>query len=120
MKKFHAKRVSASESGGEYFQALFEAKEDSDKVYLLIQRQFEMLGRGYCYIEDHELSPCGHFVAKAVLNRNEFQFHILGKVKGNWNTSFDIDDDKYEGVKSILKVILSAPNHLEIKESQID
>ena len=81
MKKFHARHVSASESGGEYFQVLFEEKEDGDKNYLLIQRQFEMPGRGYCYIEDHELSPCGHFIAKAVLNRNEFQLQIPGKEK---------------------------------------
>ena len=114
MKKFHAKHVSASESGGEYFQVLFEEKEGGDRAYLLVQRQFEMPSRGYCYIEDHELSPCGHFVAKAALNRNEFQLQVSGKVKGNWNISFDMDDDHFEEVKSILQVILSTPNRLEI------
>jgi len=69
-------------------------------TYLLLQRQFEMPGRGYCYVEDHELSPCGHFVAKAVLNQNEFQLYVSSKVKGNWNISFDIDDDNYEEVKA--------------------
>ena len=118
MKKFHAKCVSASESGEEYFQVLFEEKEDSDKAYLLLQRQFEMPGRGFCYIENHALSPCGHFVASAALNRNEFQLHVPGKER--WNISFDIEDDGYEKLKSNLQIILSAPNRLEIKGNQID
>jgi hypothetical protein len=118
MKKFYAKHVSASESGGEYFQVLFEEKEDSDKAYLLIQRQFEMPGRGYCYIENHVLSPCGHFVAKAVLSRNEFQLHVPRKER--WSISFDLDDDNYEELEGILQVISSSPNHLEIKEDKID
>ena len=32
-----------------------------------------MPGRGFCYIENLALSPCGHFVASATLNRNEFR-----------------------------------------------
>jgi len=116
MKKFHAQHVSASESGEEYFQVLFEEEEDSDKAYLLLQRQFEMPGRSHCYIENHELSSSGHFIANAVLHRNEFQLNVLGQEKGNWNISFDIENDNYEEVKSILKVILSVPNRLEIKD----
>ncbi len=46
--------------------------------------------------------------------RNEFQLHVPGKER--WNISFDIDDDDYEELKSNLQVVLSAPNHLEIKE----
>ncbi len=113
MKKFHAKNVSASESGGEYFQVLFEGKEGNDKAYFLLQRQFEMPGRGFCYIENHALSPCGRFVASATLNRDAFQLHVPGKER--WNVSFDIEDNHYEEVKSVLQVILSAPNRLEIK-----
>jgi hypothetical protein len=118
MKKFHAKHVSASESGGEYFQVLFEAKKDSNKAYLLIQRQFEMPDRGFCYIENHAHSPCGHFIAKAVLSRNEFHLQVLGEER--WNISFDLDNDGYEDLKGILQVILSSPNYLELKEGQID
>jgi len=118
MKRFHAKHVSASESGGEYFQVLFEEKEESDKAYLLIQRQFEMPDRGFCYIENHAFSPCGHFVAKAVLSRNEFQLHVPRKE--GWNISFNLDNNGYEELKSILQVILSSPNYLELKQDQID
>jgi hypothetical protein len=118
MKKFHAKHVSASESGGEYFQVLFEEKEDSNKAYLLIQRQFEMPDRGFCYIENHAHSPRGHFIAKAVLSRNKFHLQVLGEER--WNISFDLDNDGYEALKGILQVILSSPNYLELKEGQID
>ncbi len=114
MKQFRANHVSASESGREYFQVLFEEKENSEKAYLLIQRQFEIPGRGFCYIENHALSPCGHFIACATLNRNEFKLHVSDNEK--WRISFDIDDDGYEKLKNNLQVILSAPNRLEIKE----
>lgn len=116
MNRFHAKYVSASESGGDYFQVLFKEKKDADKAYLLLQRQFEMPNRGHCYIENHQLISCGHFIAKGLLSRKEFKLYVPGEVNGNWSISFDIDEDNYEEIKDILQVILSAPNHLEIKD----
>jgi type II secretory pathway component PulF len=39
MRKLHAKCVSASESGGEYSQVLFEREQDGDRAYFLAMRQ---------------------------------------------------------------------------------
>ena len=39
MRELHAKYVSASESGGEYFQVVFEKEWESGEAYFLIQRQ---------------------------------------------------------------------------------
>ena len=61
MNKLHAKHVSASEKGGEYFQVMFEEEWESDKAYFLIQRQFEMPDGGSCYIETHKEEARGYF-----------------------------------------------------------
>jgi hypothetical protein len=57
--RFHAKSVSTSEAG-DYYQVSFGTKDpgkDStdpngpDRPYLVIQRQFETLNDGQCYVE---------------------------------------------------------------------
>jgi len=61
--QFHATYVSTS-AAGDYYQALFEAIEDSEdpeSPYLLIQRQFEMSDGGKCYIETHDEEYIGHY-----------------------------------------------------------
>jgi hypothetical protein len=56
--RFQANYVSISVSGDYYYQAMFEAEEDTtdpDSPYLLIQRQFETSDDGrWCYIETHD------------------------------------------------------------------
>jgi hypothetical protein len=60
--RFHAKYVSASKAG-DYYQVSFDTEdpgEDStdprgpDRPYLMIQRQFETLDDGQCYVETHD------------------------------------------------------------------
>src|ERR1700730_13300280 len=61
--RFHANHVSSSISG-DYYQVMFEAEEDTndpDSPYLLIQRQFETLDDGRCYIETPDEQDIGHF-----------------------------------------------------------
>ena len=111
MRKLHAKCVSASASGGEYFQVLFEREQDGDRAYFLIQRQFEIPDDGTCYVETHIPEACGHFrIRFAELDRNRFRIELPGKKE--WDITFETDDDNYEKVKSILGAILSAPHHL--------
>src|SRR6516162_11694355 len=67
---FHANYVSTSVFGdGDYYQALFEAEQDSDDVdslYLLIQRQFEDPDDDWCYIGTHDKNYIGHFRLRCV------------------------------------------------------
>jgi hypothetical protein len=109
--KLHAKCVTASESGSEYFQVLFEKERESGEAYFLIQRQFEIPDDGTCYIETHLPEACGYFrIHFAELARNKFRIQLPGKEE--WDITFDLDDDIYKEVKSILGAILSAPNNL--------
>jgi hypothetical protein len=65
---FHANYVSTSVfGGGDYYQAMFEAEQDTDdpdSPYLLIQRQFEDPDGNWCYIETHDEKYCGHFLLR--------------------------------------------------------
>jgi len=114
MRKLHAKCVSASESGGEYFQVVFEKEWESGKAYFLIQRQFEIPGDGTCYVETHIPEEHGYFrIRFAELDRNKFHIQLPGKE--DWDITFETDDDSYEEMKSILGAILSAPHHLVLR-----
>src|SRR3954469_21832264 len=69
--RFHAKYVSAGESGGEYFAVSFDNENpsndefelsDDEDPYLIVQRQFEDDDGGVCYIETHDHDTySGHF-----------------------------------------------------------
>lgn len=115
MNKLHAKHVSASEAGGEYFQVMFEEEWESDKAYFLIQRQFEMPDDGSCYVETHQEEARGHFkIRQAKLSRNRLQIRLPQRIEAEWDIAFSIGDGDYEEMKEVLSTILSAPNRLEI------
>ena len=63
--EFLAKCVSTSVSvGGDYYEASFAGEEDADdtdRPYLLIQRDFELPFDDRCYVETHDRRYCGHF-----------------------------------------------------------
>jgi hypothetical protein len=69
--RFHAKYISAGESGGEYFAVSFDNENpsndefelsDDEDPYLIVQRQFEDDDGGVCYIETHDHDTySGHF-----------------------------------------------------------
>jgi hypothetical protein len=67
--RFHARYVSASEAG-DYYQVSFDTEDPGkdttdprgpDRPYLIIQRQFETLDDGQCYVETHDDGYIGHF-----------------------------------------------------------
>ena len=67
--RFHAKYVSAGEAG-DYYQVSFDTEDlekdgthpsGPDGPYLIIQRQFEALDDGQCYVETHDYGYVGHF-----------------------------------------------------------
>ena len=119
IRKLHANYVSASGAGGEFFQVLFEENQSENEdeyvstdKYFLIQRQFEFPDNGECYIETQEPSECGEFlISFSKLSRDKFCIQ-LPEQPSKWEISFETDDDNFEEVKRILKIILSAPNHL--------
>ena len=119
IRKLHANFVSASEAGGEFFQVLFEENQSENEdeyvstdKYFLIQRQFEFPDNGECYIETQEPSECEQCqISFSKLNRDKFCIQLPEQPR-KWEITFAIDDDNYEEVKRILKIILCAPNHL--------
>lgn len=114
MNNLHAKHVSASEQGGEYFQVLFEEEGESDDAYFLIQRQFEIPDDGSCYVETHKEEARGRFkIRQARLSRNRLQIRLPHLSEAEWDLTFALNDDDYEQMKSVLGAILSAPNRLE-------
>ena len=65
---FHANYVSISVAG-DYYQAMFaeeDTDDDSDRAYLIIQRQFEDLEDDTCYIETHDRKYSGHFLLRRI------------------------------------------------------
>jgi hypothetical protein len=72
--RFHAKYVSAAEAG-DYYQVSFETEDPGDDAtdlpgldspYLIIQRQFERLDGGRCYVETHDHGYVGHYRLKLI------------------------------------------------------
>jgi hypothetical protein len=118
MNKLHAKHVSASEAGGDYFQVMFEAEWESDQAYFLIQRQFEMPDDGSCYVETRQEAACGHFkIRQARLSRNRLRIRLPQTSEADWDITFALDDATYEEMKAVLATILSPPNRLDIAQS---
>jgi hypothetical protein len=119
MKTLKATTVSYSENleGREYFQVLFE-EEGAPKRggYVLLQRQFEMPDGGESYFECDEFERSGHYIIrKAKLSRNKFEIETPGRRGGKWAISFELEEDRYEQLKEVLKIILRKPSRLIIK-----
>jgi len=111
--KMQVRQVSVSESGGEYFQALFEegdpgSEQDSpDGKYFLIQRQFETPDGGLIYVENDDLDPIGHFkVIKASLNPKCFSLTLRGKRSASIELTFEATPKNYGEVKRILRIMI--------------
>ncbi|NIR49091.1 hypothetical protein GWO43_11565 [candidate division KSB1 bacterium] len=119
MKKLKAKYVSASESGGEYFQVIFEEKRDSLTNYFLIQRAFEFEedeGPDPPYLESDEEKLCGHLAFQKVeFDRNRFYIQLADEEKHDLEVSFDISEENYQEVKRLLKIILTGYDFVKIQ-----
>jgi hypothetical protein len=106
--EFQANHVSAS-AAGDYYQALFEATEDStdpDSPYLLIQRQFEMPDGGECYIETHNEEYIGHFRLRRIeFKPNGITVEIARSKNNIIHATFSISASAFEEAAPILKTL---------------
>lgn len=105
--EFQCKHVSASEEG-DYFQVFFgELEEEGDAAYLLVQRQFEFLDHGECYVETNDLNFCGHYVIhSAQLTRDRFQISYGNGPRKYVAVSFKAGDRDFAEAQRILQVII--------------
>ena len=106
--QFHANHVSTSVAG-DYFQAMFEASEDStdpDSPYLLIQRQFEMPDGGKCYIETHNEEYIGHFHVRRIdFTPDGISVEMARSTNNIVNVTFSITALVFEEALPIIKII---------------
>lgn len=112
--RFHAKYVSASEAG-DYYQVSFDTEdpgEDStdprgpDRPYLIIQRQFETLDGGQCYVETHDHGYVGHFHVRLTnFTRTCLAFEIARKRNTYVEVSCSLDAVEFKEVQRIVNII---------------
>jgi hypothetical protein len=112
--RFHAKYVSASEAG-DYYQVSFDTEdpgEDStdprgpDRPYLIIQRQFETLDGGQCYVETHDHGYIGHFHVRLTnFTRTCLAFEIARKRNTYVEVSCSLDAVEFKEVQRIVNII---------------
>ncbi|MBD3386299.1 hypothetical protein GF407_15420 [candidate division KSB1 bacterium] len=110
--KLSAQYVSADEAA-DIFQVIFAKNRDSDKDYLLIQRQFELPDDNRCYYEDgNNFENTGHYyVKKAFLRRNSLSIEIYRREDNKIFIEFQLSDHKFKRVRKFLQILI--PN-LEI------
>jgi len=109
VREIHCGYVSASEFGGDHFQALFAKTQESDvdDDYVLVQRQFEMPDDGKCYVETNDRDNCGHFVIRnARLTRNQLEFEIGNRPARRIKVSFEATDSAYADMKRTLQIMI--------------
>jgi len=107
---FHANYVSTSGFGdGDYYQALFEAEQDSDdpdSPYLLIQRQFEDPDDNWCYIETHDEKYRDHFLLRRVDFTPQKLLIELDRPKDNFvSVTFATAATEFAEASRVVKII---------------
>jgi len=104
--KIQLDNVSAAESG-DYYQVNFEAADDDDGPYVLIQRQFEDNDGGLFYLETHDQDYIGHFkVVRATLDRHRFCLELRRKKLSTIEVTFKTDEENYMEVFRILRIMI--------------
>ena len=107
MIKLNYNVVHASESGGEYFQVIFEKELDSEEEYILINRQFEFPNGGKCYFECPIENFIGHYkVKEAILNRDSLHIRFWLNGLTGIDINFSISEKDYKKVMRILKIMI--------------
>ncbi len=115
--KIQVDHVSAAESG-DYFQVLFEAQEDGNGAFVLIQRQFEDADRGHCYIEAHDENYIGHFrVRRASLTRDRFLLELQRSQAAEVEVTFKTTDQNYCDVARVLQIMIPCLEVLDAKDA---
>jgi hypothetical protein len=114
--RFHAKSVSAGESGGEYFAVSFDnenpsndefERSDDEDPYLIVQRQFEDDDGGVCYIETHDHDTySGHFRLRLLwFTPTRCAFEIARKDHKYVEVTYDLDAQRFDEVRRIVHII---------------
>ena len=109
-----AKRVSATASG-DYYQLTLDDEDveeeqatqpEQSSPYVLLQRQFEMVDDGECYVESDDEDYIGHFRLKLIeLTPSRLAFEI-GRVKNNRvEVGFELIPAQFKEVLPIAEVI---------------
>ena len=111
---FTQNTVSASEAG-DYYEVSFDTEdpaEDStdpcgpDRPYLIIQRQFETLDGGQCYVETHDHGYVGHFHVRLTnFTRTCLVFEIARKRNTHVEVSCSLDAVEFKEVQRIVNII---------------
>src|SRR3972149_3007535 len=94
MIEFQAQDVSYSQDleGREYFQVLFQEKDEPGVKYVLLQRQFEIPDGGISYFECDEIERSGsHVISKSKLSRDRFEIEVPGASGGQWAVAFGVN-----------------------------
>ena len=109
-----AKRVSATASGDYYQLTLDDEDVEEEQAtqpeqsgpYVLLQRQFEMVDDGECYVESDDEDYIGHFRLKLIeLTPSRLAFEI-GRVKNNRvEVGFELTPAQFKEVLPIAEVI---------------
>lgn len=99
---------------GDYYQVLFEEKEDNgsaeitDDPYFLMQRQFEMYDGGEIYIESHDENYIGHFLVKSVvLKKNSFELELNKTEYSRIEVNFKAEEKDFNELQNAIKDMIS-------------
>ena len=108
--EFHAKCVSTSISvGGDYYQVMFAAEEDTDDMdspYLVIQRDFEMPDDDSCYVETHDERYRGHFILRRIEFTAEKLVIELDRPMNNLiGVTFSLATSEFKEASQVIKII---------------
>ena len=114
--RFHAKYVSAEESGGDYFAVSFGNADPSnddfdlsgdENPYLIVQRQFEDDDGGVCHIETHDRDTySGHFRLRLIrFTPTRFAFENARKDHKYVEVTYDLDAERFDEVRRIVYII---------------
>ena|SRR5437867_1066395 len=109
--EFHANYVSTDIAvGGDYYQASFTVKEDTDELdsdspYLLIQRDFEM-SDGSCYVETHDERYRGHFLLRRIeLTPGKLAIELDRPINNLICVTFRLGTSEFEKASHVIKII---------------
>jgi hypothetical protein len=112
--RFHAKYVSAAESG-DYYQVSFETEDPAgdatdltgpDSPYLIIQRQFEAPDGRQCYIETHDHDYAGHYRLKLIdFSPTCLAIEIERKTNRHVEVSCSLNAVEFNEVQRIVNII---------------
>ena len=77
-----------------------------DSPYLIIQRQFETLDDGQCYVETHDHGYVGHFYVRLMnFTRTRLAFEIARKRNVCVEVSCSLDVVEFKEVQRIVNII---------------